>query len=106
MRESLASKPGRRHAGVEVVQIGAPGLYCMDDPSVMAFAKAFHMALGARKQDILAQGVVGIMADAASQLDESMNIRTLNGDKIEGGNAADVRPGAGPYTGEDQQPVA
>ena len=84
-RVSLATVKSAKKIGAPVVlQIGSPGLFCTDHPGVKSIANAFVKTLEMRKQDVLAERVRLIMAEASSQLDEDMDIRTLNGDKIEG----------------------
>jgi hypothetical protein len=84
-RVSLATVKSAKKTGAPVVlQRGAPGLFCTDHPGVKGIANAFVKTLELRKQDVLAERVRLIMAEASSQIEEDADIKTLNGDKIEG----------------------
>lgn len=84
-RVSLATVKSAKRAGAPVVlQIGAPGLFCTDHPGVKGIAAAFVRTLEMRKQDVLAERVRRIMAEAGGELETGMDGVKIDGDKIEG----------------------
>ena len=84
-RVSLATVKSAKRAGAPVVlQIGAPGLFCTDHPGVKGIAAAFVKTLEMRKQDVLAERVRRIMAEAGGELEAGMDGVKIDGDKIEG----------------------